>query len=367
MRRLLAIALLTFAACQKGSSASEAPKKAGGPRGPMEFPVEVAPVEARSVEVQLNAVGSIEAFEEVVVTARVPGVVERLYFAEGDQVKEGAKLVEIEPRRYQIAVDAARAAQERAAAQEAESSASFERRQAANKMSPGLVKEEELANTRTRLQMAKAAALEAKSALDLAELNLRDAFVRAPVAGTIETRSVRTGQYVQPGASIATLVRRDPLLLRFEVPEADAASLRPDLVAHFTVQGVSGERAARITHVAQAANPSSRMVRVMGHVEERGRSELRPGAFAEVRVPLAARSDAPVVPQTAVRPSERGFLVFTVEEGVAKARVVELGLRTADGMVEVRSGLAPGEKIVVRGSEALRDGAKVRVISGSAG
>jgi multidrug efflux system membrane fusion protein len=67
------------------------------------------------------------------------------------------------------------------------------------------------------------------------------------------------------------------------------------------------------------------------------------------------------VPETAVRPSERGFLAFVVEDGVARERVLELGLRTADGQVEIRSGLAVGEQLVVRGSEALSEGARVHV------
>jgi multidrug efflux pump subunit AcrA (membrane-fusion protein) len=68
-----------------------------------------------------------------------------------------------------------------------------------------------------------------------------------------------------------------------------------------------------------------------------------------------------VIPQTAIRPTDRGFLAFVVEDEVARERVLELGLRTADGRVEVRSGLAAGESLVVRGAEALRDGAKVAI------
>jgi multidrug efflux pump subunit AcrA (membrane-fusion protein) len=90
------------------------------------------------------------------------------------------------------------------------------------------------------------------------------------------------------------------------------------------------------------------------------KNELRPGAFAEVTVPVGESSGAPVIPQTAVRPSEKGFLAFVVENGAAVERVLELGLRTADGRVEVKSGVKPGESLVVRGAEALRDGVPVR-------
>jgi multidrug efflux pump subunit AcrA (membrane-fusion protein) len=78
-------------------------------------------------------------------------------------------------------------------------------------------------------------------------------------------------------------------------------------------------------------------------------------------VPIGRGASAPVIPQTAIRPSERGFLAFVVEDGVARERVLTLGLRTADGRVEVRDGLAAGETLVVRGAEALADGAAVVV------
>ncbi len=85
---------------------------------------------------------------------------------------------------------------------------------------------EEIESWRTRQRTAEADVAEKKAALAQAELNLRDAYVRAPVAGLIETRRVQTGQYVQPGTVLATLVRREPLLLRFSVPAPEAASLR---------------------------------------------------------------------------------------------------------------------------------------------
>lgn len=365
--RALPIFLLAFAACGRGGgSEGGAPSGGkGGPggRGPLMFPVEVQPIESRSVEYRIAAVGSVEAFEEIQVTARVPGVIEKISFTEGDEVKEGAKLVEIEPRRYQIAVDAARAAFQRAEAQRAEAEAALARREEANKKSPGLVKQEEIDAARTKLQAARAAQAEAKSALNLAELNLHDAFVRAPIAGMIESRLAKTGQYVQPGAAIASLVRRDPLLLRFKVPEADARSLGVGQQAKLKVRGTEGEHSAEITHVAQAADEKTRMVTITAKISD-PEKQLKPGAFAEVTVPIGGAADAPVIPETAVRPSEHGFLAFVIEGDVARQRIVTLGLRTGDGKVEVRSGVSPGEQLVVRGAEALREGAKVRVVEG---
>jgi membrane fusion protein, multidrug efflux system len=134
------------------------------------------------------------------------------------------------------------------------------------------------------------------------------------------------------------------------------------MIARFTVAEDPAPHTARITHVAAAASSASRMVDVTAHVANPNHAVLRPGAFARVTVPVGDRVEAPVIPQTAIRPSERGFLAYVVENNdTARQRVLTLGMRTADGLVEVRSGIRAGEVLVVRGAEALRDGAKVKV------
>jgi membrane fusion protein, multidrug efflux system len=365
---MLMIGALSAASCSK--DAAEAQGKGGGPGGPgggrggrgaMEFPVEVKPVESRKVEYTINAVGSLDAFERVAVTSRVTGAVERVLFTEGQVVGRGTPLVEIELERYNLAVKAAEATVQKMLAAKGEAEAGYARRLAASEKNPGLIRGEEVETWRTRVQTASAEVSQAQAALAQARLNLRDAIVRAPVAGIIQTRTVETGQYVQLGTVLATLVRRDPLLLRFQVPEQEATPLRPGIVARFNVGEDSKQHSARITHVAAAASQASRMVDVTAHVNDASDPLLRPGAFARVVVPIGATRDAPVIPQTAIRPSEKGFLAYTVENGVATQRVLTLGMRTADGQVEVREGLKAGDTLVIRGAEALRDGAKVKV------
>lgn len=367
-RSTLLLALAAAAAALALSCSGGGDKAAGGGKGgPPAFPVETAEVKSRPVEYTVTAVGSVEAFEKVQVTARVAGVVEQVKFVEGESVEAGTALVEIELRRYQLAVAAARANVQKAEASKADAEAALARRRAVVEKNPGLIPGEEIATFATRVQTAAADLAQATSALDQAELNLRDAFVRAPVAGRIETRTVTTGQYVAPGGVLATLVQRDPLLLRFQVPSEDARSLRPGLVARFRVPGDAQDFTARITHVAGAAEAASRMVAVTAQVDDPRRAQLRPGAFADVTVPVGGIAESPVIPQTAIRPSEKGFLAFVVEDGKARERVLTLGLRTTEGLVEVRGGLKAGEELVIRGAEALRDGLPVRVSAPGAG
>ena len=357
----LVLLLAGVAAVTPACSGGDDTQASRGKGTPPAFPVETAKVASRNVEYAVSAVGSVEAFEKVQVTARVAGVVEQVKFVEGESVEAGMPLVEIELRRYQLAVEAAQANLQKAEAAKADAEAALARRKAVVEKNPGLIPGEEIATFATRVQTAAADVAQARSTLDQAELNLRDAFVRAPVAGRIETRTVTTGQYVSPGGVLATLVRRDPLLLRFQVPSEDARNLRPGLVARFRVPGDQGEFRARITHVAGAAEASSRMVAVTAQVDDPRRAALRPGAFADVTVPVGGVARAAVIPQTAIRPSEKGFLAFVVVDGKARERILTLGLRTTEGLVEVKAGLAAGEELVVRGAEALREGLPVAV------
>jgi multidrug efflux system membrane fusion protein len=363
-----AISLLSLG-CKKGSNADASPRGKQAPRGSsvlekarIAYPVEVQPVQVRSLTYTVNAVGSIDAFEKVQVTARVAGVVDRVMFSEGNLAKLNQVLVEIEPERYRLAVESAQASYEKAQASLADAEAGLKRREDVVKETPGLIPGEEIETFRTKVRVAASEVAQTKSALDQAKLNLHDAYVRAPLSGIIQTRTVQTGQYIQVGTIMATLIRRDPLLLRFKVPERDAARMIVGQSADFHVRESPENFAAKIVHVAASADETSRMVDVTGEIHETDNSILRPGAFAEVSVPVQTVQTAAVISQTAVRPSERGFLAFVIENNTAKERVLTLGMRTAEGLVEVLSGLSPDEQLVVRGGEALRDGVPVRLI-----
>jgi len=354
-----AAALMVFSgACKKKGSGGAAP--AGG-RGRVQFPVDVEQVPVRSLVYTVTAVGSVEAFEKVQVTARVSGAVDRVLFSEGELTAAGRTLVEIETERYSLAVESAQASYEKAEASKADAEAGLKRRETVTTQNPGLIPGEEVETWRTKVLTAASDVAEKRSALNQAKLNLRDAFVKAPISGVIQTRTVQTGQYVQTGAVLATLVRRDPLLLRFRVPERDAVRIKPGQEARFRVREDSREFTAKVVHVAESADDTSRLVDITANIDDPSDRTLRPGSFAEISVPVASAREAPVIPVSAVRPSERGFLAYVVEGDKAVERILTLGMRSADGRVEVLSGLGGGESLVVRGAEALSNGASVRI------
>jgi multidrug efflux system membrane fusion protein len=351
--------VLVGGACKKDTAGSPAAKA----RGRVLFPVEVAQVQAQNMVYSVTAVGSVEAFEKVQVTARVSGAVDRVLFTEGEYTQAGQTLVEIETERYRLAVESAQASYEKAQAGQADAEAGLKRRETVTTQNPGLIPGEEVETWRTKVLTARSEVAQTRSALNQANLNLRDAFVKAPIAGIIQTRTVQTGQFVQTGTVLATLVRRDPLLLRFRVPERDAVRIKPGQEARFRVREDSREFTAKVVHVAESADDASRLVDITADIYDTADKALRPGSFAEITVPVATAASAPVVPVSAVRPSERGFIAYVVEGDKAVERILTLGMRSPDGRVEVLSGLKGGESLVVRGAEALMTGVTVRIVT----
>ncbi|MCK6489338.1 MAG: efflux RND transporter periplasmic adaptor subunit, partial [Planctomycetes bacterium] len=348
--------LLLLAAC--GGPGVAPPAKAEAPR----FPVQVAQAVARPVQVEVTAPATVSPFEEVQVTALVAGAVARVLVREGDSLAAGQAVAEIDPERFAIQVEQARAAQARAQAVADDARIALGRREELGR-TPGLVSATDLDQARARFAQAEADQARARADLAAAELDLRRSRVLAPAAGVVQERSVATGQYVQPGARLATLVRRDPLLLRFAVTTTDAALLKAGQEAAFTADGTPGSFRARILLVSESADQRSRQVPVVAEVLPEGAAALRGNAYAKAVVAVGSASPLVVVPDLAVRPSERGFLVFVLaaDRRTVAERSVRLGARTRDGHIVVEHGVAAGETVVVRGAEPLRDGSAVQV------
>ncbi|MDI1446292.1 efflux RND transporter periplasmic adaptor subunit [Polyangium sp. 6x1] len=362
-RVLLILCLPLAVACKgkqtEGGAAGGA--KPGREGGGLAFAADVMPVEAKKVIYTVNAPGTIEAFERVQVTARVAGVVDRVAFTEGQEVKKGDVLVVIDSERYLLAVNGAKAALAKTEAAVRDMEAMVARREGASGMNPGLIPGEELESYKSKVLTAKADRDIAFQALRSAQLNLRDSSVRAPMAGAIQTRTVETGQYVQAGYVMATLLQSEPLLLRFQVEPLEAPRLKVGTTATFTMRETLRKFSAKITLIAAAADPTTHMVAVTGEVNDEGHKYwLRPGSFCDVTVDIGGQREAVTIPRLAARATDHGYVAYVVENGAAKERVLSLGMSTQDGWVEVRSGLAAGDVLVVRGAEALTDGAKVR-------
>lgn len=332
-----------------------------GGRSGMVFAVDVMPIESKKLSYVVSAPGTVDAFEHVQVTARVAGGVDKVAFTEGQAVKKGELLVVIDSARFAASVAGAQAALDKARAVQADNEAQVTRRQGASDAHPGLITGEELETYKTKVITGKADTQVAVQALRTAQLNLRDSAVRSPMEGIIQTRTIETGQYVAAGYVMATLLKTDPMLLRFQVEPQDAPRIKAGMTALFTMRESQETYSAKLTLVSGAADLVTHMVPITGEVIDDGhRFWLRPGSFCDVELDIGATREAPMIPRMAARATDHGYVAYVVTGETAEERVLNLGMNTKEGWVEVKSGLAAGEQLVVHGAEALTNGAKVK-------
>jgi len=352
-----ALAAAALASGCGGSGDAAAPR----PQRPA-LRVRVAPVAVQDVVYQIKSLGQIEARDMVQVTAEVDGVVTDVRFREGDRVSPGTVLLRIDPARYRLEAERAQAVLEQSRAEQDRAAADLRRREALAQND--LLSVEELTRSQGENARLGASVDVAKAALGIAKQNLQRSEVRPQVAGIINTRTVDTGQFVRAGTVLATIVDASRLRLRFRVSEAE--SLRADVGGSVTFRVAPlGPRdfTAQIYHVGKIADTTTRQVEVLAWVDSMG--ELKPGFFAEVTLAGEERKSALVIPEGAIQASERGFVTYVVENGTARLRPIQQGLRTGTGVVEILSGLKPGETVVTEGSDRLADGIPVEVVTGT--
>lgn len=373
-------------------------------------PVELGRAEQRSLVYYVDTVGYIEAEGQTDIAAGVKGIVDEVLFREGDVVPANKVLVKVDQRGYQSAEMLAEANLLHAQSQ-VDLAKDLERRaQRAGRAAS----EEEKSKATLSLASAKADVESAKAALEMARNNLDRSRVRAPYAGVINSRKVTKGTFLEDKTIIATMADLSRLRLVGWIPES-AAPLVRDLMARQDQRveafkktlpfggllagpipwaGLAGQLIvqkgdvpsgfdpefvllafphrtfrARIFFLATVADPTTHMFECKAEIDlANSGAELRPGYTARIRVPLRSNSNAVVVPEEAVRASERGFIAFTPVqragrdgsmEWVARAVTLEPGYRSP-GWVEVRQGIEPGQAIVRRGAEALEDGTPIQ-------
>lgn len=342
------------------SAAGGAPAPGGAPAG-RTFRVRTAPVERRDVTYTVEAVGSIETERETQVVAGVEGIVTSVRFREGDAVTPATTLATIDPDRYRMQADRARANFEKIDAQYRQAIADQKRREDLLKQTPPLVSEEEVERARQETEQMRASVAEARAQDEMARQDQERSIVRPLVPGVINSRTVSVGQHVEAKAVLATLVDTRRLNVRFRVSEQESTRLGDGLEIRFTSAPRPGhEFRARVFHVSSTADPATRMVEVLARIEKDVQL-LKPGFFAEVKADIESHKGAIVIPDRAVLPTERGFVTYEVKEGRAILRPVSLGLRTRDGAIEILGGLTPDAVVVTDGGDILRDGAPVQV------
>jgi multidrug efflux system membrane fusion protein len=367
----LALAGALAAGCADKPGSDPGPGKGGAAapagRAARKIPVEVDTVRVRDVTYTLQNVGSLQAKEILRVPARVAGVVQDIAFQEGTYVTPDKVLARIDTDRYRLAAQRAEATYQQAEAKTRETEAALAKRRALHEKDPGWVTDEELSNFTAQLDQARAAAAAAKAAYDLALKDLHDSEVRAEIPGLIDKKLVDTGQYLTAGTPVATMVDTRRLKLVFQLAESESVRLGESPRVSFRVKSMPGrEFTAQLYHVGESADPNTRMVECLAWIDSRDR-DLRPGSFADVTVVVEEKKGSVVVPQTAVLPTDRGFVAYVLKGGdEVEERRIRVGLYTSEGDVEILEGLAAGERLVVRGASLLNPASRVAVQSAEA-
>lgn len=320
-------------------------------------PVVVTRVLVRDLEERIEASGQLLAKHEADVAAQVAGEITEVLVDEGDAVAEGAVVMEIDPEKRNLELEAARAGVGEARAAVAEETRELKRmRILAEKK---VASETQLDQAGTALDTARARLRAAKAQLGTAERAVSDASVRARFAGFIARRFVSRGEFVSQGDPLFQLVSLDPIEVEFHLPEADSSRVRKGIPIEVTVAPYPDEVFEAIAHmVSPTIDPRTRTLRVKALIDNSD-GRLRPGLFARANLGIAHRSGVITVPEEAVLQRLGGPVIFRVLDGNRVERIaVEIGV-IRDGWVEIREGLGPRDRVVSRGHSDLIDGSPI--------
>jgi membrane fusion protein (multidrug efflux system) len=292
---------------------------------------------------EVEALGTLRANESVDITAKVADRVAAIHFNEGQQVRKGDVLIELDNTEARADLAAAEAA------------ASDSRSQ--YKRSQELYQTKALSEA--QLDQLHATLLANEARVAAARSRLHDRVITAPFNGRVGLRNVSLGGLVNPGGVITTLDDLSIVKLDFSVPEIFLSTLQPGLTVEarstaYPEQPFSG----RVASVATRVDPTTRAVTIRALIDNRD-GRLRPGMFMTVKL-VRREGLALMLPEQAIVPENDQHFVYVVEDGLAHKRAVKIG-RRRPGEVEVLEGLTGDDGVVVDGTLNLRDGTPVRV------
>jgi membrane fusion protein (multidrug efflux system) len=345
------LARLLLAACAKdGEQAPGSPAGGGGGRGggaaAQITPVEIALVE-RSAMVNTSLVtGLLEPIRTVSVNAQLGGALLAVRAEEGTRVSEGQVLAEIDARELQAQTRAAEAALVFA--------------QATAKRSAELFDQQIVTAAENERDQSALAAAEAT----LTQLRTRLGFavIKSPISGVVTARFAQSGDIVSPNTRIFTVSDLTTLVVRLPVSELEVSQLRTGAEVPLAVDALGGAAfPGRIRRIFPAADSVSRLVPVEVAITGSATAQLRPGYTVRAVLQLGERGDALVVPTRAVLGATGARSVFVIRDGLAERRPVRVGA-DIDGRLEVFSGLAVGDTVIVAGNSIVREGGRVRIV-----
>ena len=356
---LVVTVFASLAACGKGEATAEQAAEPVSP--PAELAAaDVAVVEARALSRVLPLSGSLTPVVQATVKSKVAGELLSVNVREGQAVKRGDVLARIDTRNQQAMVDSQRAAVDKARADLAMAKLTLDNNQ--RLVDKHFIAQNVLDASKSQYDASVAGVKVVVAQAHMAEISLADAVVRAPISGVVAKRMVQPGEKVSPDAPLLSLVDLSALELQASAPASEVPLVKIGQLAHFKVDGF-GERRfeARVERINPVAEAGSRSITVYLAVPNPD-GTLKGGMFAQGSLALDANAAVPVIPLAALRGNtEAGSgMVLVVKDGKLAERQIKLGLKSeAEGLVEVREGLAVGEQVVTATGSTLKAGLAV--------
>ncbi|MCS0500942.1 efflux RND transporter periplasmic adaptor subunit [Ancylobacter mangrovi] len=324
--------------------ARAAPEPGGG--ASRRVPVEVAPARSSQVTTDIRSIGSLQSDESVKVASELDGRIEQIAFREGQHVKAGDVLVQLDAALVKASIEETEARLELA-------NANYDRAQKLQKSGSG---------TARALDEARAELNTANALLDSQRVQIAKHTITAPFDGVVGLRSVSVGAYITAGTELVNLEKIDVLKVDFKIPEIYLRSVAVGQQVEIAVDAMPGETfSGEVYAIDPLIDVNGRALSVRARLPNPG-LVLRPGLFVRVLLKGRDTRTAIFVPESAIVPRGQERLVWTVDDGKAVERKVTLGERRA-GEVEVASGIDPGATVVTAGQARLRANAPVDVVS----
>jgi len=335
---------------------------AGGPG----IPVTEGTVAVADVPVFLNAIGAVQASNMVTIKSRVDGQIMRVDFTEGQEIKAGAPLLQIDPRPFQAILEQAQAAKEKDEAQLASAQGDLTR--SASLVGSGYRAVQTYDQQKATVGQLQAAIKGDEAQINTAKLNLGYADIRSPINGRLGARLVDIGNMVRAtdATGLVTITQLKPIFVSFTLAQENAHKIRErQAAAPLEVMAIGGDNktalaTGKLTLIDNAIDPTTGTIRLkatFANDDER----LWPGEFVNVRVILSVRKGVPTVPAQTVQDGPNGRYAYVIkDDSTVERRDVEVAA-VQDGIAVVTKGLSPGEKVVVDGQYRLTKGARVRI------
>jgi len=341
--------------------------KSGGDRrgGRPPAAVNIAPATKGDMPVTVAALGTVQPIVTATVRTQLSGVLFKIMFQEGQMVRQGQILAQIDQRPYKLALDQARANLARDQAQLVAARLDLNRYQT-------LLKQDSIASQQVDTQRATVGQLVGtiaadRAAIGTAALNLDYTAIKAPISGRVGIRQVDIGNYLTPSDTngVAIITQIDPIDVSFAVPQAQLSAIGQGAGAGsgLAVEARDQNNATRLA-TGRFLTFDNQVDATTGTVKAKARfanagNVLFPGAFVNVSMLVQTLHDVVTVPVSAVRHGSQGDFVFVVKpDNTVKLTVVKVGPSTADRLA-ILSGLDAGTPVVIEGADGLEDGASI--------